>query len=211
MISIECINYWWSEIEKEWNFNCYTNDSSTVDITAYSKEKRLEKVISAIMQYDESKYPGKDIHDDYINSKKWKQRREGYLRAELWGGGTINCYICGIERTELASGVPWNIHHDRYDFFAHKYFYIELEDLTILCPGCHESLHISLDIILNGSNRALFREHKNRNGKFFDSDGCFIFGKYKGRNVNEAPRSYLSWVERETDSDYDLEILEHSY
>lgn len=191
MISMECLNYWWSEIEKEWGW----------------KKGANRHAVEQMVNYDESKYPGKEKHDNYINSEKWKRRRKGFLKQYQESYDIIQCEICLTKD----NAINWNLHHKSYANFAHKYFYVEMQDIVCLCPACHESLHLSIDIALKGSNRALFREHKNRNGKFFDSDGCFRFGKYKGQNINEVPRSYLSWVERETDSDYDLEILEHSH
>lgn len=196
------INYWWTEIKKEWDCD--------FEHKSYPKERIFHNVQNLLLQYDEKKYPGKKKHDAYISSKKWKIRREGFLKAELYWGGSVSCYICNLScENPFNKDIDWNIHHNNYDHFAHQFFNTELEDLAILNSGCHESLHISIDIALQGYDRKMFKEHKIKNGKFFDNNGCLRFGKYQGYCVEEVPESYLVWVENNTDSEYDLDILEN--
>jgi hypothetical protein len=173
-----------------------------------SKEKRLENAKILLFQYDESKYPGKSKHDEYIHSKKWKTRRKSFIKANLHYGG-VDCYICRMESIDNDDKFAWNLHHNSYDNFGHKQFFIEMEDLITLCPDCHESLHSVIDELLQGTNRKIFSEYRQTNGKFLDPDGCFKFGKYRGEHVSEVPQSYLSWVRNETNSEYDIDLIDH--
>lgn len=188
------------ELMKYFNFN--TDEK-------FNKEKIIENAKFRLSLYDESKYPGKSKHDEYIISPKWKTRRMAFLKANLWAGGCISCEICGLYTNDINEKIAWNIHHNSYHNFAHKQFYVELEDLCTLCPDCHESLHTVIDSLLHGTDRTLYKEYKNNNGKFLDPDGCFRFGKYEGQYVGEVPQSYLSWVRNETNSEYDIDLIDH--
>lgn len=199
-MNIDALNYYYSEIKKEWEWELEADNIR-------AKKDRLSRAIKIMVGYDESKYPGKYKHDLYIKSDKWKIRRAGYLKHYQYSYDIIQCELCLIED----NSINWNLHHNNYANFAHKSFCIEMDDIICLCPLCHESLHLSIDVVLSNSDRKMYKEHQNKNGKFFDSDGCLKFGKYKGYSIDEVPSSYLAWVERETNSDYDLEILEHRY
>ena len=64
-------------------------------------------------------YPG------YLNSEKWKQKREEALK--FYGN---RCYYCGSEQ-EL------QVHHRSYARLGSE----KMKDLLVLCKLCHQNLH----------------------------------------------------------------------
>jgi hypothetical protein len=202
MISEGRLNYWWTEIKREWDCEFFYK--------SLPKDTILQNVRNELLLYDESKYPGKEKHDQYIAGKKWKLRREGFLKYTRHYYDFVECQVCGLSESDY-SDVVWNLHHNRYDSFAHQFFSTEIYDLTLMCQGCHESLHLSIDIALQGADRKMIKEYHRSNGKFFDENGVLKFGKYKGYSIEDVPDTYLQWIEDNTNSDYDLNLIENRW
>jgi hypothetical protein len=207
MISEGRLNYWWAEIKKEWDCG-WDEDTGVIH---FKTKQVLNNVFSMLSEYDEKKYPGKEKHDQYINSKKWKLRREGFMKLEILKNDGPQCVLCGQWECNQPKSFTWNLHHNNYDHFAHQFFYQEMVDLVWLCQGCHESIYTNIDTLLQGEDRKIFKGHQNENGKFFDSKGCLKFGKYEGYSIDDVPDTYLQWIEDNTNSEYDLDLIENHW
>lgn len=177
-------------------------------------DDQMDNFLWKLKNYDEDDYPGKQKHDEYINSNQWRHRRYVFIEKSSMRSGLISCEICQDHQIyEKKSNnhlfYKWNIHHCNYFTFASDNEDDELGELSLLCADCHEYLHEIISLILNSDNRPMFKKSSKKDKGFLDGLACFKFGKYQGMHISEVPDSYLDWVENTTESENDLYMLEN--
>ena len=95
------------------------------------KGKRLEVrtssetvLVSDVIQKTENETEKID-HQEYINSPKWKAKRQMVLERD-----NFRCRKCG-------TGKNLDVHHITYEHIGNE----PIDDLVTLCRECHESVH----------------------------------------------------------------------
>ena len=78
-----------------------------------------------------TKKPFRKTYRKYLGSKEWAEKR-----AQVIFRDRGNCTICRVKMRGL------QVHHKTYVRFGNEL----LEDLTTLCPACHEAVHKSSTI-----------------------------------------------------------------
>lgn len=75
-----------------------------------------------------------------VYSQKLKDPRWQKLRLEVMSANNFNCEICGD------GSVTLNVHHKEY-FKGHEPWEYSTKQLAVICDGCHEEVHSSIDML----------------------------------------------------------------
>lgn len=103
----------------------HTENNDNWDLT---DDETFDKVIQALNYLISISYVGLIplTYDEYINHSIWKLRRDLYI--EHYEG---KCQECYLKKKVL------HLHHKHYETVLQE----EVNDLVLLCSGCHKKQH----------------------------------------------------------------------
>lgn len=107
-------------------------------------------------------------YEYYLKSPEWAEKRKSVIER-----ANGKCERCGETRP------PLEVHHLTYQHIFDE----PLDDLQLVCKGCHEFLHLRSD-------------YDPAKGRWIPLPETveMPFGKWKGYKVAEVPKNYLFWA-----------------